>query len=752
MPMHHRSTDLSVTLISAVLSLLAAAGGVQAQAAVAPWEVAVEAGETAPGQPVARLDMTTWSIAALDRNTGAVGVAMASCVPETFGDGVAALVPGKGVAAVQAAWNLENRNRVYELLQAGHGAQEVIARVTDALVDSMTARRQYGVITFSNDVVEIAGFTGDGASDWAGIHSDLGMAVTAQGNTLVSEEVVAGSLEAFLRDEPGRNTLADRLMRGLEAGAHAGGDIRCNRDGITSTAATAVLLVARGDDPPYATETIGMTDQGTAGAPWLALSHTTPREGPNPVTELRRRFDEWRDGAWTRSSAYEALSPQVQSFVTVPESHVVVRDIVLIDGTGGPTREGMSVEIRDGVIQQVGSVAEVGVPEGARIIEGAGQTLMPGLVMLHEHLFYPSGERRYNTNEVSFPPLYLAGGVTTMRTGGSVDPYTDLRVRQHVEEGRIAGPDIDVTGPYLEGPGGFVRAMPQLSTPTEARDFVNFWMDQGVTSFKAYNLIDRATLGAAIEAAHARGAKVTGHLCSITYREAADLGIDNLEHGFFAATDWVEGKQPDVCPQGARQSYLDLDLESPAFVDVIEHLIANDVAITSTLNVVERSAEDRPPPPEGAREAILPQLRSRIMASLARPRNATGTALLQKYMAMEKAFYDAGGTLVAGIDPTGGGDVVPGYANQRALQLLVELGLTVEQAVEVATRNGAEYLGAGDRIGTVEVGKDADLVLMRGDPRDELDAFRRMTLVFKHGVGYDSATLFDSVKGWVGVR
>ncbi|NNL30681.1 MAG: amidohydrolase family protein, partial [Gemmatimonadetes bacterium] len=513
-----------------------------------------------------------------------------------------------------------------------------------------------------------------------------------------------------------------------------------------------VILVAGGDDPPYAAENIGMTDQGTAAAPWLALSHTTPREGPNPVTELRRRFDEWRDGAWTPSNAYEALSAQVQAFVTVPESHVVIRDVVLIDGTGGAAREGMSVEVRDGVIRRVDSVADVGVPEGARIIEGAGQTLMPGLVMLHEHLFYPSGERRYNTNEVSFPPLYLAGGVTTMRTGGSVDTYTDLRVRQHVEEGRMVGPDIDVTGPYLEGPGGFVRAMPQLSTPDEARAFVNFWMDQGVTSFKAYNLIDRATLGAAIEVAHARGAKVTGHLCSITYREAADLGIDNLEHGFFAATDWVEDKQPDVCPQGAQQSYLDLDLESRAFTDVIEHLIANDVAITSTLNVVERSAQDRPPPPKGAREAILPQFRSRIMASLVRPRGETGTRLLQKYMAMEKAFYDAGGTLVAGIDPTGGGDVVPGYANQRALQLLVELGLTVEQAVEVATRNGAEYLESGDRIGTVEVGMDADLVLMRGDPRNDLDAFRRMTLVFKHGVGYDSEKLFDSVKGWVGVR
>jgi len=451
------------------------------------------------------------------------------------------------------------------------------------------------------------------------------------------------------------------------------------------------------------------------------------------------------------AQALDLLSPEVRAFVSVPSDHVVIRGAQLIDGTGAPARQGMAIELRDGLIAAVGTVSEIGTPPGAEVIEAEGHTVIPGLVMLHEHLFYPSGQARYNTNEISFPPLYLAGGVTTMRTGGSMDPYTDLRVAQHVEEGRIAGPHMDVTGPYLEGPDGFVRAMPQLSTPEQARAHVNFWMDQGVTSFKAYNRIDRATLRAAIEAAHSRGAKVTGHLCSITYREAADLGIDNLEHGFFAATDWVTGKQPDECPRGASQTYLDLDLDSPSFTDLVDHLIAHDVAITSTLTVVERRAGNRPAPPQGAQEAMLPQLHEQVMARLGRS-GANGQRLLDRYMAMEKAFYDAGGMLVVGTDPTGGGDVVPGYANQRALQILMEMGLTVEQAVQVATRNGAEYLGQQDHIGTVEVGKRADLVLMRGDPGTDADAFRAMTVVFKDGVGYDSTRLFDSVKGWVGVR
>jgi enamidase len=454
------------------------------------------------------------------------------------------------------------------------------------------------------------------------------------------------------------------------------------------------------------------------------------------------------------AQSYADLAPDVRAFVSVSSTHVEIRNVRLIDGTGAPARDGMTVEIRDGRIARVGPTGAVGTVAGAQVIDGAGHTITPGFVMLHEHMFYPSGRARYNTNQLSFPPLYLAGGATTIRTGGSLDPYTDLSIREEVEAGRHPGPHMDVTGPYLEGPGGFVWAFPKLATPEQARAHVDFWADLGATSFKAYNLIDRATLEAAIEAAHARGIKVTGHLCSITYREAADLGIDNLEHGFFAATDWVEGKRPDECPSGANQSYLDLDLASPAFTDLVGHLIDRGVALTSTLTVVERRAPGRPPPPVGAQEAMLPELRGTVMGGLTRadrPGNQGG-ALLAKYMAMEKAFYDAGGTLVVGTDPTGAGDVVPGYANQRAVQLLMEMGLTVEQAIEVATRNGAEYLERDGEIGTVEVGKRADLVLMRGDPGSDPEALRRMVTVFKDGVGYDSARLFESVKGWVGVR
>jgi len=259
----------------------------------------------APEYPTT-LDMTTWSVAAIDPITGDVGVAAASCVA-THADALAALVPGKGAAATQAGFDIDNRNVVFAALQEGLTAEEIIERVTDPAVDSMTSRRQYGIVTLHDGAVHTAGFTAPQTlgttrepepTRWAGVLGDPRWGVTVQGNTLVNERVVADGLEAFRWEDPtGFNTLADRLMRALEAGSIAGGDVRCNNDTTRQTAALAFIVVARGTDPPYATESIGMTDQGTRAAPWLALSVAVERGDDNPLLELRLRYDRWRRGA-----------------------------------------------------------------------------------------------------------------------------------------------------------------------------------------------------------------------------------------------------------------------------------------------------------------------------------------------------------------------------------------------------------------------------------------------------------------------
>jgi uncharacterized Ntn-hydrolase superfamily protein len=253
-----------------------------------------------PDKPTAagdKLDMTTWSVVGIDPKNGDVGVAMASCVANTLADALASLVPGKGAAATQAGFVLENRNRVFAALKEGLTAEEVIARAADSTVDRGLRGRQYGVVTMKNGVVTTAGFTGNpsapGGTPYAGVMADASKGVTVQGNTLVNEAVVGDALKAYVTDAPdGKNLLPDRLLRALEAGAAAGGDARCTAN--DQKAATAMLVVARGTDAPYATDSLRRSDQGTPAAPWIAISETTPRGGANPIIAVRKRYDELR--------------------------------------------------------------------------------------------------------------------------------------------------------------------------------------------------------------------------------------------------------------------------------------------------------------------------------------------------------------------------------------------------------------------------------------------------------------------------
>ena len=247
-------------------------------------------------EPTSSVRLSTWTLVAVDAKTGDVGVAGASCVPSTHADAVAALVPGKGAAAVQAFYDLQNRNRVFELLRAGQPADEIIKQVSDSNYDKGFGDRQYGVVTTSQNVAKASAFTGQGNIEWAGSQQDSSQGVTVQGNILVSPSVVSEAIKAFQSDRSGGNQLWDRLMRGLEAGSAAGGDARCNNARVKQTAATAFILVARGHDAPYAAKDLGVTDQGTSKAPWLAISVTERQYGPNPIVDLRRKYDEWRRG------------------------------------------------------------------------------------------------------------------------------------------------------------------------------------------------------------------------------------------------------------------------------------------------------------------------------------------------------------------------------------------------------------------------------------------------------------------------
>jgi imidazolonepropionase-like amidohydrolase len=448
------------------------------------------------------------------------------------------------------------------------------------------------------------------------------------------------------------------------------------------------------------------------------------------------------------------LSAEAQQFVSVSAPVVALVGVLVVDGTGAPPKAGQTVLIENGRITAVGNAAEVTVPAGAQRMELSGHTVIPGIVGMHNHTFYTTAKRESQMN-VTSPRLYLASGVTTIRTTGSFSPYSEINLKRSIENGEIAGPRMHVTGPYISGKGAD-STMAQVTTPEDARRVVGYWADEGATWFKAYTLISRAELEAAIDEAHRRGLKFTAHLCSVTFREAVYLGIDGLEHGFFTNTEYDPDKKPDECPPGYQQHLQRMDIGGEQVQATVRHMIANEVALTSTLAVYELYVPGRPPLEDRVLKAIAPEAREEYLAQ----RKEIGEAAKESVMkdifpraqAFEHSFYKAGGLLAAGVDPTGNGGALPGFGDQRNYELLIEAEFTPAEALQVMTLNGAKVLGVDEELGSIAPGKIADLVVIEGDPVARHAEIRNVVTVFKDGVGYDSKKLIDSVEGLVGIQ
>ena len=452
----------------------------------------------------------------------------------------------------------------------------------------------------------------------------------------------------------------------------------------------------------------------------------------------------------------------VAPFVAAPAGFIALTHVRVIDGTGAAPKADETLVIQDGKISAV-QRSSAPLPKGARVIDLSGDSVLPGLVGMHDHLFYIArpnltAKGSFNAPLVvpemaySAPRLYLAGGVTTLRTTGSVEPYTDLNLKQQIDSGLLPGPHLDVTGPYLEGKSDLFIQMHQLTGPDDARRMVDYWASEGVTSFKGYMHITRDELAAATQAAHRHGLKITAHLCAVTYAEAATLGIDDLEHGFFVDTEDDPGKHPDQCTPGdGAATVAKMTAGGAQAKRLIADLVAHHVAITSTLPVMEVTSEGRPALSAGMREAMSPESVADYerlwVASASAPadQRAARLAAFRNGMALEREFVAAGGLLLAGPDPTGAGDVVPGFSDQRELELLVDAGFSPLEAIRIGTLNGAIYEGLADRIGSIAPGKNADLVVVRGDPARRISDLENVEYVFKDGAGYDPHKLLASV-------
>jgi imidazolonepropionase-like amidohydrolase len=443
-----------------------------------------------------------------------------------------------------------------------------------------------------------------------------------------------------------------------------------------------------------------------------------------------------------------------RNWVSVDAPVVALTHVQVVDGTGAAPMADQTVIISGDKITWVGPSAGAQVPDNAKVLDLAGHTVIPGIVGLHDHTFYTTNNRSIQMN-VTGPRLYLASGVTTVRTTGSSSPYSEINLKRNIERGISVGPRMYITGPYLTGETGSSHML-QLLTPEAARRTVDYWAEEGASWLKFYTTPSRAVMGAAIEEAHKKGLKVTGHLCSVSFREAVALGIDNLEHGLFVNTDYDPAKQPDQCPSDAMTKLASLDLASPQVQSTLREMNQHHVAMTSTLAIYEAFVPNRPPLEQRVLDMMSAETRAEYLTARARLAEpgafSISPEIFRKAQDFDLAFVRSGGLLAAGVDPTGNGGALPGFGDQRNYELLIEAGFKPVEAIQIMTQNGARVLGADQQYGSIAVGKSADLVVIRGDPIARPAEIRNVVTVFKEGLGYDSAKLIESVRGQVGIR
>lgn len=454
-----------------------------------------------------------------------------------------------------------------------------------------------------------------------------------------------------------------------------------------------------------------------------------------------------------------SYGPEVRQFFAFEPGPVALTHVRVIDGTGAAPLEDQTLLIEGGRIAALGPAATVAIPAGVRVIDRTGDSVIPGLVGMHDHLFDvpPRQDFSYWTMlpaPLTAPRLYLAHGVTTIRTAGTTAFNIDLGVKRAVDAGQAAGPRISVTSPLLVDASAASSMLWGMRGPDDARRVVRFFAESGAESIKVYQWITRAELAAVIDEAHRHGIRVLGHLCSITDREAAELGIDSIEHGFSFMTDFVPGKQPDQC---AMAGDTPVEADDPRFLDLVRLLVRRGVAITSTITLEEMFMR-----PEPATDDYLSHLTTdtRLAYAARRARNepifpgapaGDGTAAIRREVGRLRAFAAAGGTVMFGPDAIGP-DLIKGEADLRGLELLVEGGFTPLEALRIGTYNGASFLGLLGEIGTIAAGKRADLVVVRGNPAARISDVHNVVLVFKDGVAYDPRRLEDSVRGQMGLR
>lgn len=428
---------------------------------------------------------------------------------------------------------------------------------------------------------------------------------------------------------------------------------------------------------------------------------------------------------------------------------LVIRGGTLVDVRAGKEVPNSLIVIRGDHIEQVAAEGKVEIPQGAQIVDARGKWIIPGLIDSHAHAGDYAGDPL---------KLYLANGVTTIRNpGGNV---TELRLtREKLLSGKLVGPRLYFSGNILDGnPPVWAGGSLMVDTPERARSAVNFLADQGVDFVKVYNNVKEPELAAIIETAKARGLPVAGHIPrTLTMTHAIEMGMTRLEHIRITGKEMLsaeEAEKIDPLPVGKREAMLwqRFDLGSQKFQDLVNRLAVSRVFLDPTLvideyyNASNAEAEKKDPNDkylsaeflEGAAQGfqnplfqIPPELKTAAVEAVRKEQRFVGMC------------NGAGVRIIAGTDGPGMGRLLPGFGLQRELELLVEAGLSPLQALRAATSTAAEALGKEDRLGTVEPGKLADLVVLDADPLAAIQNVKKVHAVVQGGKVFEPTALLE---------
>lgn len=459
-----------------------------------------------------------------------------------------------------------------------------------------------------------------------------------------------------------------------------------------------------------------------------------------------------RKWLWIALAALAQATAPVQSIPSIQAGDIVVVGGQLFDGTRDTLVPNRGIVIRQGIFLEVGSDLAARDLSKAEVVRlGDDQTILPGLFDLHAHyavdLFGAQRVDEYTVN----PLIFLGNGVTSTFPAGEVDPEGMMGARRRIERGEQIGPRIMSSGPYFGSarPGWQAAA----ETPEKIRKEVDEWAARGVLGFKAKG-IQGPQLFALIDQAHRYGLTVTGHLDSgsrgsVNPRDAIYMGIDRIEH--FMGGDAI------VATAGAYTSLESLDVNRPEVDAVIQLYLRRNVYYDATVSAYGYWYNPKDPrvfTPWVDEQSFLTPHAKQVVDARSKPQNEQFHRIYDVKLKEVKKFYDAGGgrLITVGTDHPSWGEYWSGFGTHRELNALVVAGIPPAAALRCATINAARAMGMGDKLGTIEAGKLADLVVIQGNPLTDIRNTHNVKRVMVRGQLYDAPALLEKAKGQLGPK